>query len=88
METAHLAVERANFNLERIRKECERAKSMEEKHIIKTQWDKCKVDMDAAYTELKQAQDATSKALAVKRQQLEKYLSSQSSDPIKKMDHT
>lgn len=85
METAHLTVERENANLEKYREEFDRAKSKskEEREKIKAQWDKCRVNMDAAYTELKQAQDATLKALAVRKVQLEKYLTA---DPEKKVD--
>lgn len=82
MGTAHLTVERENANLEKNREEFERAKSKskEEREKIKAQWDKCRVNMDAAYTELKQAQDATLKALAVRKAQLEKYLTEKKVD--------
>ena len=82
METANLNVQRANANLEKVKEEFEKAKSTVEEEKIKNQWKRSKDDMDEAYTKLKQAQDATMKALVVKQQQLEKYLTSNE----KKMD--
>lgn len=82
METANLNVQRANANLEKVKEEFEKAKSTVEEEKIKKQWKRSKDDMDEAYTKLKQAQDATMKALVVKQQQLEKYLTSNE----KKMD--
>ena len=82
METANLNVQRANANLEKVKEEFEKAKSTVEEEKNKKQWKRSKDDMDEAYTNLKQAQDATMKALVVKQQQLEKYLTSNE----KKMD--
>ena len=82
METANFNVQRANANLEKVKEEFEKAKSTVEEEKIKKQWKRSKDDMDEAYTKLKQAQDATMKALVVKQQQLEKYLTSNE----KKMD--
>jgi hypothetical protein len=82
METANLNVQRANANLEKVKEEFEKAKSTVEEEKNKKQWKRSKDDMDEAYTKLKQAQDATMKALVVKQQQLEKYLTSNE----KKMD--
>ena len=63
METANLNVQRANANLEKVKEEFEKAKSTVEEEKIKKQWKRSKDDMDEAYTKLKQAQDATMKAL-------------------------
>ena len=82
METANLNVQRANANLEKVKEEFEKAKSTVEEEKNKKQWKRSKDDMDEAYTKLKQAQDATMKALVVIQQQLEKYLTSNE----KKMD--
>ena len=82
METANLNVQRANANLEKVKEEFEKAKSTVKEEKIKKQWKRSKDDMDEAYTKLKQVQDATMKALVVKQQLLEKYLTSNE----KKMD--
>ena len=76
MSAAHAVVVDLDKKLVGCRENLKKAKSQSEKGQHKRVYDRTKISLDGAYTELKRAQDATMKAINVKRKLLDKYLNS------------
>ena len=76
MSAAHAVVVDLDKKLEKYRENLKKAKSKNEKGQHKRDYDRMKISLDGAYTELKRAQDATMKAISVKRKLLDKHLNS------------
>ena len=81
MAAAHLAVESHDADIQACQKEFKRGKkSIKDKNSSTLKYKREKALMDGAYTELKRAQDATTKSIKTKRQQLEIRLSARKDD--------
>ena len=76
MSAAHAVVVDLDKKLEACRENLKKAKSQSEKGQHKRVYDRTKISLDGAYTELKRAQDANMKAINVKRKLLDKHLNS------------
>ena len=80
MAAAHLAVESHDADIQACQKEFKKGKSIKDKNSSTLKYKREKALMDGAYTELKRAQDATTKSIKTKRQQLEIRLSARKDD--------
>ena len=76
MAAAHAAVETLDAELEKCKQSFQMGNiSVKEKSALKAEYNGKKDLMDGAYTELKRAQEASVKAIKIKRQQLDVHLS-------------
>lgn len=76
MAAAHAAIETLEAELEKCKQSFQMGNiSVKEKSALKAEYNGKKDLMDGAYTELKRAQEASVKAIKIKRQQLDVHLS-------------
>ena len=76
MEKAHVQVECLDKEITDIRAMYEQAKTKADKQLLREKYEGKKIMLDGAYTELKKAQEALTKALKEKKKELAKYAQS------------
>ena len=74
MAAAHAAVEKADEELNDCRMNFEKARTEKERQAARQEFEVKQILMDGAYTELKKAQDATTKSVKAKRKELDQKL--------------
>ena len=72
MERKHAEVECLDKEIAEIRRQYDQARTKIDKQLLREKYEGKKIMLDGAYTELKKAQEALSKALKVKKNELEK----------------
>ena len=82
LESAHAVVSDMNEKMERFRDLSKNAKSKKEINEYNKEYSRLKILMDGAYSELKKAQDATAKAIKVKKQLLDNYIKSKRKEDL------
>ena len=72
MERKHAEVECLDKEIAEIRRQYDQARTKIDKQLLREKYEGKKIMLDGAYTELKKAQEALSKGLKVKKNELEK----------------